>query len=69
MAVTTANSKHYDKMSKAVDRDSHIAKGGNNGDEVQGAAMPRGMTSGRNGGKADRNMAPKPTDKAEKYGR
>jgi hypothetical protein len=69
MAVTVANSKHYDKMAKKVESDSHIAKGGNNGDEVQAAAMPRGMTSGRNGGKADRNMTPSPTIKAEKYGR
>lgn len=64
MAVTVANSKHYDKMAKSVGKDSHV-----NADPVQDAAMPKGTKSGRNGGKADRNMTPAPTVKAEKYGK
>lgn len=65
MAVTVANSKHYDKMAKSVGKDSHV-----NADPVMDAAMPSKVAkSGRNGGKADRNMTPSPTVKAEKYGR
>jgi hypothetical protein len=51
MAVTHANSKHYDKMSKAVDNDSHLGAS---------AMAPKTPVYGRNGGKADRNMAPSP---------
>jgi hypothetical protein len=69
MAVTKADTAHYAKMAKAVDKDTHIASKANNGDAIQAGAMPRGMTAGRNEGKADRNMAPKPTIKGGKYGR
>lgn len=72
MAVTTCSSKDYDKGAKMVDRDSHIASGNNNGDEVQAAAMPRSMTSGRNEGKAakyGKTTTPAPTIKAERYGK
>lgn len=73
MAVTTCDSKNYDKMAKDVSSDAHLGKHFGKkapyADEVQGAAMPKSMTSGRNGGKADRNMTPSPTIKAEKYGK
>lgn len=65
MAVTVANSKHYDKMAGKVSKDGYDSP-----DPVQDAAMPSKVAkSGRNGGKADRNMTPSPTVKAEKYGR
>lgn len=64
MAVTTCNSSHYDKMAGKVGRDGYDSP-----DSVQATAMPRGTKSGRNGGKADRNMTPSPTIKAEKYGK
>lgn len=73
MAVKTCSSSDYDKGAKSVDSDAHLAKHFGKktaySDEVQGAAMPKSMTSGRNGGKADRNMTPSPTIKAERYGK